>query len=51
MVRMACLLEKGKEGEFEAALEKAANALPDEFTIEQLGPFPPYDFIELHLTV
>ena len=51
MVRLACLLEKGRESEFESALEKVADALPDPFTIEQLGPFPPYDFIELHLTV
>lgn len=51
MVRLACLVPKEKQADFEAALAKAAEDLPDELTIEQNGPFPPYDFIELHLQV
>jgi hypothetical protein len=51
LVRLACLLPKDKQGEFQAALERSAKALPDELLIEEHGPFPPYDFVELHLTV
>ncbi len=50
-VRLACLVPKDKQREFEAALERSAKALPAEFAVEENGPFPPYDFIELHLTV
>jgi len=50
LVRLACLIPKEKQREFEAALDRSAKALPEEFLIEEHGPFPPYDFVELHLT-
>jgi hypothetical protein len=51
LVRLACLIPKDKQRDFQAALDRSAKALPDELLIEEHGPFPPYDFVELHLTV
>jgi hypothetical protein len=51
LVRLACLIPKDKQREFQAALDRSAKELPDEFLIEENGPFPPYDFVELHMTV
>jgi hypothetical protein len=51
LVRLACLVPKEKQGEFQSALERSARAMPDEFGVEENGPLPPYDFIDLHLTV
>lgn len=51
LVRLACLIPKDKQGEFQAALDRSAKALPRELVVEENGPFPPYDFVELHMTV
>jgi hypothetical protein len=51
LVRLACLVPKDKQPEFEAALGRSAESLPDELLIEENGPFPPYNFVELRMTV
>lgn len=51
LVRLACLIPKEKQREFQAALDRSAKGLPNEFLIEENGPFPPYDFVELHMAV
>jgi hypothetical protein len=50
MARMACLVDKEATAGFDAAVQAAARTIDDRFTVEQGGPFPPYDFAELHLT-
>jgi hypothetical protein len=51
MARLACLVAKDSPKELDAAVEEAARSFDDRFILEQSGPFPPYDFAELHLTV
>ena len=50
LVDLAVLVPRDKREEFEAALEAAAALFPDTFVLEQVGPFPPYDFVDMHLT-
>ncbi len=51
MARIACLVDKESVAKFDAAVQKLAGLFDDRYSIEQSGPFPPYDFAELHLTV
>lgn len=48
-VNIACLVPKEKQQDFEAAVEAAAQLFPDSFLLQPYGPFPPYDFVELHV--
>lgn len=48
-VNIACLVPKENQRDFEAAVEEAAGLFPDSFIVQPYGPFPPYDFVELHL--
>ena len=50
LVNLAVLVPKDRRAEFDAAIQSAASLFPDSFVIEQVGPFPPYDFVEMHLT-
>jgi hypothetical protein len=51
LARLACLVERDVIGEFDNAVGEAAKLFDDHFTFEETGPFPPYDFTELHLKV
>jgi hypothetical protein len=48
-VNLACLIPKDGQRDFEAAIEEAARLFPDSFMMQPYGPFPPYDFVELHV--
>jgi hypothetical protein len=49
LVSSAWLIPKTRQRDFEAAVEKARQLFPDSFSVQQSGPFPPYDFVELHI--
>ncbi len=49
-VNGAFLVPKDRQAEFDAAVESLAGLFPDSFTVEVVGPFPPYDFVDLHVT-
>jgi hypothetical protein len=49
LARFACLVGKEQTAELERAVNDAARAFPDSFEMEFSGPFPPYDFTEMHL--
>jgi hypothetical protein len=51
MVRLACLVPKDSTKDFDAAVQEVAKSFDDHFTLEESGPFPAYDFTELHLNV
>jgi hypothetical protein len=51
LVRLACLVAKDSTGAFDSAVQEAARSFDDRFVFEQSGPFPAYDFTELHLSV
>ena len=51
MARIACLVTKDSTDKFDAAVKETASSFDDRFTVEESGPFPPYDFTELHLSV
>lgn len=48
-VNAAFLVGKDKQPDFESAVRSVAGFFPDSFMVEELGPFPPYDFVELHV--
>jgi len=50
VARLACLVTKDSIDAFDSALASAAKTIDDRFTVDQSGPFPPYDFAELHLS-
>jgi hypothetical protein len=49
IARTACLLPKNAQGDFETAVKNCSGQFPSVFALEQSGPFPPYDFVEMHL--
>jgi len=49
IVRFACLVDEAQESGWEERVKEAGAKLPDVFTIAEAGPFPPYDFVNLHL--
>jgi hypothetical protein len=49
MARLACLVDQQQEDGWHALVLQAGAKLPDIFTLEESGPFAPYDFVELHL--
>jgi hypothetical protein len=50
IVRIACLVAKDATDAFDAAVKEIAQSIDDRFTVEESGPFPAYDFAELHLS-
>ncbi|MGI5865899.1 MAG: GvpL/GvpF family gas vesicle protein [Myxococcales bacterium] len=50
LVNLVVLVPKDRRADFDAAIESMGPLFPDTFVIEQVGPFPPYDFVEMHLT-
>lgn len=51
IVRLACLVPKDAMDAFDSAVQEFARSVDDRFEVGQSGPFPPYDFAELHLSV
>lgn len=51
VMRLSCLIEKGTKKDFESAVDEASKPFDDNFVFEYTGPFPPYNFIEIHLKV
>jgi hypothetical protein len=49
MARFACLVDQRQEAAWDELVTAASAKLPDVFTISPAGPFPPYDFVDLHL--
>jgi len=49
IARIACLVDQKQEEGWDALVKEAGAKLPEFFTIEESGPFPPYDFVTLHL--
>jgi hypothetical protein len=48
-VNLAFLVPKDLQADFGAAAQSAAAQFPDTFRVDQSGPYPPYDFVELHV--
>lgn len=48
-VNAALLVPKDRQADFETAVRSLGGLFPDSFTVEELGPFPPYDFVDLHV--
>lgn len=51
ILRVACLIERDKEEEFTQAIYKAASQFSDEFQFSFNGPWPPYSFVKLVLSM
>lgn len=49
MFEINCLVNRGAEPKFEAAVEELAGKFSDEFVIEMNGPWPPYNFVNVNL--
>ena len=51
VMRLACLIGRDVEDEFTAAVYTAAEVFSDEFAITFNGPWPPYTFVKLALSM
>ena len=51
IVRMACLIGRDKEQEFTEAVYRAASQFDDAFQFSFNGPWPPYSFVKLALSM
>ena len=51
VMRLACLINRDMEPEFSAAVYRAAEAFSDDFAITFNGPWPPYSFVKLALSM
>lgn len=51
LVRLACLIDGGARAAFDAAVDEVARRFDEHFALDENGPFPAYDFTELHLQV
>jgi hypothetical protein len=49
LARLSCLIDRGKQAEFEKAVEEVAGSLADEYSLVLTGPLPAYSFVELRL--
>lgn len=49
-LNISFLVPKGRLADFDAALQAAGTLYPDTFVVEQVGPFPPYNFVDVHVT-
>ena len=49
LVNLACLVPKAVQADFDSAVRSAAGLFPDSFAIDQSGPYPPYDFVDVHV--
>jgi hypothetical protein len=51
VMRLACLIHRDREEEFSAAVYQAAALFSDDFAITFNGPWPPYSFVKLALSM
>ncbi len=51
VMRLACLIHRDSEEVFSQAVYKAAELFSDEFAISFNGPWPPYSFVKLALSM
>ncbi len=51
VMRLACLISRDAEARFNDAIYKAASLFSDDFAISFNGPWPPYSFVNLALSL
>lgn len=51
VMKLACLIDRSSEDQFQNAVYKAAEMFSDEFAISFNGPWPPYSFVKLALSM
>ena len=51
VMRLACLIHRDREDEFTAAVYQAAELFSDDFAVTFNGPWPPYSFVKLALSM
>jgi len=51
VMKLACLIDRCAEQQFQDAVYKAAEMFSDEFSISFNGPWPPYSFVKLALSL
>ena len=51
VMRLACLIDRDIEAEFSTAVYRAAESFSDDFAITFNGPWPPYSFVKLALSM
>jgi len=51
VMKLACLIDRSTEVQFQTAVYKAAEMFSDEFAISFNGPWPPYSFVKLALSM
>jgi len=51
VMRLACLIDRDVEADFSAAVYRAAELFSDDFAITFNGPWPPYSFVKLALSM
>lgn len=51
VMRLACLIDRDSHEEFSQAVYRAAELFSDEFAISFNGPWPPYSFVKLALSM
>ena len=51
VMRLACLIHRDREEEFTSAVYQAAELFTDDFAITFNGPWPPYSFVKLALSM
>lgn len=51
VMRLACLIAREREEEFNAAVYQVAEVFTDEYAITFNGPWPPYTFVKLALSM
>jgi hypothetical protein len=49
ILNAAFLIEKEREAEFEAAVHRVAHTCGDRLNFKYTGPWPPYNFVSIHL--
>jgi hypothetical protein len=49
ILNAAFLIEKQREAEFEATVNRVAHSFGDRLNFKYTGPWPPYNFISIHL--
>ncbi|MCC6511088.1 MAG: GvpL/GvpF family gas vesicle protein [Pirellulaceae bacterium] len=51
VMRLACLIRREDEAQFNQAVHRAAELFSDDFAINFSGPWPPYSFVKMTLTM
>ena len=50
ILKCACLVESGRQAQWEAGVHRAAGLFDDHYRFDYNGPWPPYNFAEIDLT-